>query len=674
MEDDEYPFATGCDCGEETCEYCNDDYREGLREGWKAAQKKYKEKKGPKFSAPSTIESWIVGVLGGGDAGWMKGYIESPFFKVAREELEKRTGLDINWLVSSYTLYGVGVKYAPTVLNGMRFQFMSSVTVNEKENIETVKAVQHFIANQAKSTSAPSIRLHGQHVEMDKEKNFASSALETKKQFFWHEERLFMLESSAKQDRESWEDVAKLVISCFGMTDAPIRALIEHCRNVYKGRSAQLVIKSVSAGGETSETVNKRPLDTIDMETKTMSMLKRSVEDFFDPNTRDFYQSAGHPYRMGLLLYGPPGTGKTSLATALASHVSVSLFLIKLGGMGDDDLEKAFHELPEHCVVLLEDIDTAGVYRDSLSQARQNTKLPAMRSSRVAKDMRTEDERNKHASSDGRDSGYTTEEGDKETENEQSESDESEDDKPKKPKRSSQSPRQFKKGEKKGDTQGKASKPERVSLSGLLNVIDGVGAKQGRLLIMTTNAPKSLDPALHRRGRIDKVIHMSYCTKETAELTFKRIFGKDRRRAHTQGAIDRYAAVFKAQFPQRTKLVPAGLAVYLLTHRGNPQSAIKEFPEFLRRRKTGEDEFAYDINEIVGEVDADLDQVEEIDSSALGETFDDLLPVVREVEEVSQDISISTLTARRSGVTLTAIPLRPANSERTIGFPLHLGH
>ena len=42
-----------------------------------------------------------------------------------------------------------------------------------------------------------------------------------------------------------------------------------------------------------------------------------------------------------------------------------------------------------------------------------------------------------------------------------------------------------------------------TTLSGILNAIDGIIASEGRLLIMTTNHPDKLDPALIRPGRID---------------------------------------------------------------------------------------------------------------------------------------------------------------------------
>ena len=46
----------------------------------------------------------------------------------------------------------------------------------------------------------------------------------------------------------------------------------------------------------------------------------------------------------------------------------------------------------------------------------------------------------------------------------------------------------------------------KVTLSALLNALDGVNAPEGRLVFMTTNHPEKLDPALIRPGRVDYVL------------------------------------------------------------------------------------------------------------------------------------------------------------------------
>lgn len=51
---------------------------------------------------------------------------------------------------------------------------------------------------------------------------------------------------------------------------------------------------------------------------------------------------------------------------------------------------------------------------------------------------------------------------------------------------------------------------DKLNLTGLLNVLDGVVDTPGRMLIMTTNHPEMLDPALIRPGRIDKKLLLGY--------------------------------------------------------------------------------------------------------------------------------------------------------------------
>ncbi|KAF6753501.1 hypothetical protein DFP72DRAFT_407825 [Ephemerocybe angulata] len=63
-----------------------------------------------------------------------------------------------------------------------------------------------------------------------------------------------------------------------------------------------------------------------------------------------------------------------------------------------------------------------------------------------------------------------------------------------------------------------------LSLSGLLNSLDGVAAAEGRLLFATTNHIERLDPALSRPGRMDVWINFANATKWQAEGIFKCFF------------------------------------------------------------------------------------------------------------------------------------------------------
>lgn len=53
-----------------------------------------------------------------------------------------------------------------------------------------------------------------------------------------------------------------------------------------------------------------------------------------------------------------------------------------------------------------------------------------------------------------------------------------------------------------------------VSISGLLNAVDGVSVHECRVLIMTTNAPQLLDRALIRPGRVDMHIKFELPSRE----------------------------------------------------------------------------------------------------------------------------------------------------------------
>lgn len=64
------------------------------------------------------------------------------------------------------------------------------------------------------------------------------------------------------------------------------------------------------------------------------------------------------------------------------------------------------------------------------------------------------------------------------------------------------------------------------TLSGLLNQLDGVFCGHGQILIMTSNHPQKLDPALLRPGRVDLRIDLESCTPEQTSDFFDLYFGE----------------------------------------------------------------------------------------------------------------------------------------------------
>ncbi|KAF7324730.1 Mitochondrial chaperone BCS1 [Mycena kentingensis (nom. inval.)] len=69
-----------------------------------------------------------------------------------------------------------------------------------------------------------------------------------------------------------------------------------------------------------------------------------------------------------------------------------------------------------------------------------------------------------------------------------------------------------------------AQSPSRLSLSGLLNALDGVGAQEGRILFATTNKYDALDPALCRPGRLDLHLEFKLASRVQAKKLFCRFY------------------------------------------------------------------------------------------------------------------------------------------------------
>lgn len=63
-----------------------------------------------------------------------------------------------------------------------------------------------------------------------------------------------------------------------------------------------------------------------------------------------------------------------------------------------------------------------------------------------------------------------------------------------------------------------------ITLAGLLNQIDGVQNNYGMILIMTTNRPDDLDPALTREGRVDHKVFFNYASDNQMYEMFKRFY------------------------------------------------------------------------------------------------------------------------------------------------------
>jgi chaperone BCS1 len=111
-----------------------------------------------------------------------------------------------------------------------------------------------------------------------------------------------------------------------------------------------------------------------------------------------------------------------------------------------------------------------------------------------------------------------------------------------------------------------------VTLSGLLNALDGVSSREGRVLFLTTNHPDRLDPALIRPGRVDRKLELGHATGDQARRLFLWFYQGC---GLTPSRRAELADLFATQVP-RGKICMAAIQEHLLRHRDEPEAAAHE--------------------------------------------------------------------------------------------------
>jgi DNA replication protein DnaC len=177
---------------------------------------------------------------------------------------------------------------------------------------------------------------------------------------------------------------------------------------------------------------------------------------------REFYKMLGKPWKIGILLTGEPGCGKTSLIRAIANFFKRSIKDVQFNRMTDiDDLESCFNCVEydnkamgsEDVILVAEDIDcmTDIIKKRTVEEPKKNMteRLNPFKSEEANAIMM--------AISNATDS----------------------------------------------PTVPNKKSGREITLSYLLNILDGISNADGRIFIASTNHVEKIDPAALRPGRID---------------------------------------------------------------------------------------------------------------------------------------------------------------------------
>lgn len=210
-----------------------------------------------------------------------------------------------------------------------------------------------------------------------------------------------------------------------------------------------------------------------------INLIRKRVEFFRD--NKDWYDSKGVPYTLGIMVSGTPGTGKTSVIKCIANELRRHIINVHLSdNMSKTQLENLFYNEQLHItqngktetyiipinkrIYVLEDIDCQ--CNVILDRGDTSVEKKLLKTNEL---LRQEIEQLRHAISEmssGKPVVVT----------------------------SRVKPPEIKKVDEQND---------KITLSFLLNLFDGVLETPGRIVIMTTNFIDKLDKAFTRPGRID---------------------------------------------------------------------------------------------------------------------------------------------------------------------------
>ncbi|KAK5728402.1 hypothetical protein LTR15_001538 [Elasticomyces elasticus] len=365
------------------------------------------------------------------------------------------------------------------------------------------------------------------------------------RQFVWHAGKVFWFRRSRRKNegqtmQVSWGSVPEddiIELDCIGRSIEPIKDLLKTVRVWSLNRtSGTTTIRHPTPkdrarfGGMWSKTSSRpsRPMDTVILDAEQKSMIIGDMNEYLHPASPKWYATRGIPYRRGYLFHGPPGTGKTSLSFALAGIFGLEIYAISLQEptLTEGDLMQLFNGLPRRCIVLLEDVDAAGLVRDGLSDQDEGTKKKpkgGKKNDNEIKAIEGKAVNGAHLSGTAANGGIVNGEAVSEGKKEQPKKEEEYTLKDLAKELKAVSAPVRGRGGNRGNNQDGQSTVG-ISLSGLLNAIDGVATHEGRVLIMTSNYPEKLDAALVRPGRVDRKVGFRLAMKEQVRELFLRMY------------------------------------------------------------------------------------------------------------------------------------------------------
>ncbi|KAG5490696.1 hypothetical protein JKF63_00818 [Porcisia hertigi] len=248
----------------------------------------------------------------------------------------------------------------------------------------------------------------------------------------------------------------KLTLTFFTRRRAVVQQFITHVHESWRANVRNTVYMYLSEGygprwRPLTERI-RRPLSTLYLPSETKAVVDEARLFF---QLKDTYAALGIPWRRGYLLEGPPGTGKTSFVMALAGELGLPVHILSLrsDNMDDDALLSLASSVPRRSILLIEDLENVLKTQPRAAHYAGGATVSVASTEEVVEVPPTSPA-----------SSYSTDIG--------------------------------------------GGPRSAMSLSALLNALDGVSSGEGRLLLITANNTSHIPFAevLLRPGRIDRRI------------------------------------------------------------------------------------------------------------------------------------------------------------------------
>lgn len=257
---------------------------------------------------------------------------------------------------------------------------------------------------------------------------------------------------SCKNENETWKKMDAIEVS------ANVRSgtLYNIVQSICKEEGAEMKKQQWKLTIQVDKSVEMikefpRSFDSIFLEKDIKEDLIDDINNFL--TKEKWYKDHGIPYRRSYLFSGPPGTGKTSMVEAMAHLTHRKIKILRLTDIiSDSHLAALVLSIEPETILLIEDIDASSNIVRSRNHKLQTHNVGETTFGELAHliDSRRKEE--------------------------------------------------------------KGIPP--LTLSGMLNALDGVSVPDGIIFVLTTNHVEHLDRAVIRPGRIDRRLELENCSMD----------------------------------------------------------------------------------------------------------------------------------------------------------------